>query len=778
MKKPLVYFLFAALALTAVTGCQKKENSANFESKEEAMARLLHKEVIPYDGGEKIVFKTFNNKELKTVYSHEPYSFTDEMPMKKADAKYHYDFAGWDVSFDFDAKETIAKAKYDRILNEYEVRFVASSGEVISSQMVKYGSMPEVPNGFEARETIVPVWANHSYIQKDKGTRVSSESDFVFEQLPGNEFAIENYTGSHEEHIVIPASHHGLPVTTIYADAFRANGSDIKTIYIPNSINDIYPNAFRGIESLASFELQEGNTTYNLDSVGALYYFYEWSQGQYEKTLLYVPSGKLDLLEIPNDYESVEEGALSNTNATILKMSSIGFWQGFEYVFGGLDVKNSVKQIILTAGYIHDGQFKDLSELYSVTINEAPEDYDDPSYEGPSYSDTITAQAFMGCTNLRGVSLPSRIGSINDEAFKDCVSLEDVILGFGTLSVESFGKHVFDNCPKLKGYEKDGIVYLGNETYKYQIPVRVTKDLVEELTLPAETLVIPDGFFEKNQILRDVNFESATRLRYIGEKAFYACSNLDLFSTKHFLPASLEEVGYKAFTSTKYDTNVSAWLHLRVNTSEYKYCLVNLLKNCGEWDMTFYCKFADPYGLRSGFTTVKASNNNNNFDIYNNKFLVRGTSLLHVYRDATSIVDVGANGFGYNVPYLGTIEPYCCCEVNSLTDIVFLNSDYTRYNRSVHYIGDFAFYNCKLNSKLFFQDDMEYVGESAFYGGINSSVTLNIGTKLAYVGANAFVGGYYGFTLKFVGSQIPATWDNNFDGYNGANTTNTYRFNQ
>ena len=76
-----------------------------------------------------------------------------------------------------------------------------------------------------------------------------------------------------------------------------------------------------------------------------------------------------------------------------------------------------------------------------------------------------------------------------------------------------------------------------------------------------------------------------------------------------------------------------------------------------------------------------------------------------------------------------------------------------------------------------FNGNLEYVGEKAFYNGIYANVTLKIYNKLSFAGDCAFVASYR-FTLKFQGSQIPETWDKNFDGQQGGNTSNTYLFNQ
>ena len=67
--------------------------------------------------------------------------------------------------------------------------------------------------------------------------------------------------------------------------------------------------------------------------------------------------------------------------------------------------------------------------------------------EGIEYiiANTIGVRAFAKCSSLRNVSL-SRVETIKEEAFADCVSLEYIII---PPWVEHLEKHIFYRCPKL-----------------------------------------------------------------------------------------------------------------------------------------------------------------------------------------------------------------------------------------------------------------------------------------------------------------------------------------
>jgi hypothetical protein len=763
-KKQLLLIASLLLPMLSLAGC-KKQSQANSLTKEQSAKLLAEKAVIPYEGGQKIVFKTFDGQKIKAVYTSDPYSYKGEIPTREDDEKYHYLFSGWNVTYDFDAKETIATAQYEKELRKYEISFV-SDGQVISKDYYEYGTIPVAPDGFEATESIKPVYRDQKYINKVNYLSGDYYSEGLIFVLLDNktEFAVNNYFGE-EENIVIPETYNNLPVTAIQQDAF-INAPGIKTINIPKTVKNIEANAFRGLESFEYFELDEENPVYKLDSSGAIYYIETDSHGEEYKYLLYVPSGKSDLLEISDSYFRIVDGALNKTNATTLKLAS-DFLSMCD-IFGGT-FDNNVKSVILTSGYIHDKMFMDMTELYSVTI------YEDDGLGVNDFGTYIGEKAFKGCSNLRGISIPSQITRIEDEAFAGCTSLEDVRLSFDELTIEYVGTNAFLGDENLKGYDKDGVIYLGNPTYKYQIPVIVTDNVSPHVEIPKDTLLIPERLFEKNQIIEDLTFEEDCRIKRIGEKAFNQCVNLDLYSNIHYLPTSLTEVGYMAFSNTKYDENKSAWLYTRIDETDCKYCLVNLIKNCTTWQITKYTKFVDPYGLKNGIDDLQYKDGveNSTFTIHNGKILTTGYTVLHATTKTTTVDEAV---FQYRVPYIGVIAPYAFKDISSLTTCIFLNK--SGNNNSISQVGEYAFYYCVVGG-LYLNRYLKSVGAFAFKGSIKANTTLKINKLLTYAGSEAFnpASTYYGYTLQFESDHIPETWDINFDGEQGNHSKNTYQFN-
>ena len=762
MKKSILCFLFAAASIAAVSACNKFQPVAT-NNKEAAVNALARKEVTPFAGTSKIVYKNYDGKELKTVYSTGSYSYADEIPSRKSSSRYDYTFSGWHLTKVEGCNETIATATFDSTLRKYTVRFV-DGDKVVSTEEVAYGKLPKVPEGFETAEKVKEVFSNKTYFKKIKGKGEVYSEGLIFQLLDEkSEWAVEDYYGIDDD-VIIPSTYNGLPVTTILRDAFAHSVAAIKTIYIPNSIYKIEENAFRGIDALNSINLQDGNPTYRLDSMGALAWDDVWYPGEeYEEVyshLLYVPSGKVDLLEIPKEaYNFFDDGALNRTNATILKISLWPFLSMLD-LFGG-DYHNNVKQIIGTEGDMRENFCEGMTELYSFTMLE-----DDDEYAG----DFVGKAAFKGCTNLRGISLPSQYIEIGDEAFMNCTSLEDVVLGFGTLSINRFGKNVFTNCPNIIGYDLDGVTYLGNKTYKYQIPVRVNDDLAKYQYFPAEMLLIPDELFKNNQVLTGVDFSKCNRLISIGDRAFFQCSNLKIGEGNTVVvPSTLTYFGYQSFASTKFSLDETVYLATRVESKNESYALVHLAKGTDTFEIDRYVTFLDPYGLRYGFNKVTLNANNSVFKIFQSKILTHSFIVDHVARGMESVTNITYTS------YFAYVAPYCAYEV-PLTKFVMLSVDDNISDRSsLTKIGAYAFYRCKFKSNLRLGDYLETIEDHAFYFGIDAAVTLNVRSRLVNVGKEAFQANY-GFTLKFEADQLPKGWDDNFDGANGQNEKNSYQF--
>ena len=117
--------------------------------------------------------------------------------------------------------------------------------------------------------------------------------------------------------------------------------------------------------------------------------------------------------------------------------------------------------------------------------------------------------AFVDCTSLESITIPSALVEIGDYAFDGCSHLKEVILNEG---LQKIGDYAFINCSSL-----------------------------ESITLPSTLVEIDGGAFHSCSILREVIIKDG--LRKIGNWAFCNCTSLQSIT----LPSTLAEIGDNSF---------------------------------------------------------------------------------------------------------------------------------------------------------------------------------------------------------------------------------------
>lgn len=114
--------------------------------------------------------------------------------------------------------------------------------------------------------------------------------------------------------------------------------------------------------------------------------------------------------------------------------------------------KQSLKSVCIpeTVTTIGNSAFQDCKNLASVTFLGAP------------YTITVGNNAFQNCPKLKNINLPAA-RSIGNFAFDGCVSLEQMVLEYGT---ETIGEYCFRGCSSLTLIEiPDSVTYIGNGVF-------------------------------------------------------------------------------------------------------------------------------------------------------------------------------------------------------------------------------------------------------------------------------------------------------------------------
>jgi len=390
--------------------------------------------------------------------------------------------------------------------------------------------LPRYNSSFVAFKTI----ATNSFNKIEEDGLVYKKYDDHIELVGHNNDVNEN--------VIIPDKINNLPVTKIYDDSFYEL-NDIKSIYIPESINEIGDFAFTRCSNLESITGMNG-----------------------VKKI-----GNCAFLDCENIISITLTNALKETGYCVF-----GDCKGLE----SLALPDSL--VDLGAGAFW-GCEKLESIRLSRNIKELKSMYDD--YDVNDYIGT-----FDGCTNLKEIELPEDIAIIGERTFYGCTNLKEIVL---PESIEKIGEKAFYECCKLESIaipknvkeigdaafcttkiqyglqlggadcgsllqeitvdkrnnyycSIDGVLYNKQCNKIIQYPLGREED---ELIIPQNVTVIGHSAFCYLPIRR-ISFLG--EIEEIGDDAFWCCTNLMDIN----LPESLVRIGRGAFGNTDLDTIV------------------------------------------------------------------------------------------------------------------------------------------------------------------------------------------------------------------------------
>ena len=377
---------------------------------------------------------------------------------------------------------------------------------------------------------------------------IGTSAGIVYKISDDGTYAIVvEYNGSATK-VIIPETYEGLPVTTIYSNAFY-NSDSIVTVIFPNSLTSISDYAFYGCDNLSSVIFPDNPTpmarsaSRNYDGLTSIgdYAFYDCDS--------------LISIDFPDTLTSIGDYAFRDCS----NLSSIDFPDSLTsigtYAFYGCDSLSSVvfpDSLTYLGSYAFWGcdqlQFNEYegcnylgseSNPYFVlsrAINENLSTY-------TIHEDTviIAGGVFYGYEGLSSITIPDNVISIGNEAFRNCHSLSSVVLGN---SLTYIGTRAFLNCNNLSS-----IVFPDSLTY---IDYQAFSDChsLTSLVFGDSLTYIGDWAFENCVSLTSVVFGDS--LTYIGGYAFDYCQKLKSV----VLPDSLTYIGSNAFSNCYGLTNV------------------------------------------------------------------------------------------------------------------------------------------------------------------------------------------------------------------------------
>ena len=132
--------------------------------------------------------------------------------------------------------------------------------------------------------------------------------------------------------------------------------------------------------------------------------------------------------------------------------------------------------------------------------------------------ESIGKAAFMCCEKLETIIFPPELKTIEAQAFASCSSLKEIDFSKCNL-LESIGQGAFGSCEKL-----------GN------------------IIFPPKLNTIEDGAFASCPSLQEIDMSQCTQLKSIGAQAFDMCSLQEIDMSKC---TQLESIGYQSFNCCK-----------------------------------------------------------------------------------------------------------------------------------------------------------------------------------------------------------------------------------
>lgn len=321
---------------------------------------------------------------------------------------------------------------------------------------------------------------------------------FSYTIIGGATIQVADCLASEAGSIVIPNSIEGLPVTSIGDYAF-SSCSSITGVTIPDSVISIGNRVFEYCSSLATITVAAGNADYS--SVGGVLFSKDQS------TLIQYPAGKTGRYTIPGGVTSLGDRAFASCSGLMSISISSGVtmighnvFQGcnslsatyFEgnaptsigsHVFLGVAARHRVYYSTTATGFtspLWNGYAAEKFQYSyvvvggtTITITDYPTsetgDIVIPALiEGkpvtgignnaflncssltrvgiPSSVTSIGSWAFSNCSSLATVRIPKSVTTIQDGSFFGCSSLTDIII---PSSITSLGSFAFEGCSNL-----------------------------------------------------------------------------------------------------------------------------------------------------------------------------------------------------------------------------------------------------------------------------------------------------------------------------------------
>ncbi|MCM1376952.1 MAG: leucine-rich repeat domain-containing protein [Clostridium sp.] len=201
--------------------------------------------------------------------------------------------------------------------------------------------------------------------------------------------------------------------------------------------------------------------------------------------------------------------------------------------------------------------FADISELRVVR------------FDDNSRISSIGSYAFLGCSNIETIALPSSLKSLEEGCFRDCISLSEITI---PNSITNIPAQAFRGCTKLRK------VLLSPNIVKISAFAFIYCESLEEISFPSKLRTIGNNAFSRCLRLKEIVLPPT--LTHLDSYAFSDCislqratlpGNSSLLGELIFSGcASLEEITEPSVRVPKFDCN--SYIFEPTDTAAYRRC--------------------------------------------------------------------------------------------------------------------------------------------------------------------------------------------------------------
>ena len=308
-----------------------------------------------------------------------------------------------------------------------------------------------------------------------------------------------------------------MSISTDQSNSIKIEGSNLKTVKLPNSITEIGEGAFTGYSSLTSITIPESVTTigesafYGCDAlIDINVYITNIAEYCTNNAISFIPGYKhlyiydkeITKFDIPNSVTKIGADAFSNCSSlTSITIPDSVTEIGYDAFIGCSSLTSiTIPDSVTTIKW---GTFTDCSSLTSITIPDSITTIEGGAFTGcssltsitiPDSVTTIEGGTFTECSSLTSITIPDSITEIGNYAFSDCSSLTNITLPEG---VKQIKEGAFAGCTNLAciNFPKD-ITEIEEGTFKDCTNLKniivnsnefksswVNKEIIEEITL-------------------------------------------------------------------------------------------------------------------------------------------------------------------------------------------------------------------------------------------------------------------------------------------------------